>query len=207
MRMKKIVIICKGGFGKEVLAYVHDAFPHGSDYRFDRIHDLFPEEEFHPQPDEVFIVANGEPAVREKLTRRIEKAGGTLLTLIHPTCWVAKTATIGNGAILCPYSSVGPDAVLAAHVILNVYAGCGHDARIGSFATFCPYSVAGGAAKIGERVFLGSHAFVAPKLTVGNDSKISAGAIVLRNVPAKSLAMGNPAQSRVLFPRPTTLPD
>jgi len=205
--MKKIVIICKGGFGKEVLEYVHDAFPHGSDYCFDRIHDLFPEQEFHPQPDEVFMVANGEPSVRQKLTRRIEKAGGTLLTLIHPTCWVAKTATIGNGAILCPYSSVGPDVVLAPHVILNVYAGCGHDAQIGSFATFCPYAAVGGAAKIGERAFLGSHAFVAPKLTVGNDSKISAGAIVLSNVPANSLALGNPAQSRVLFPRPTTLPD
>ena len=192
--MKKIVVICKGGFGNEMRDYINDTFSEASGYRLDRIQDLFPDEELSVQPDEVFVVANGDPAIKAKLVRKIQQAGGSLLSVIHPTCYVAKSATVGEGAILCPFAFVGPYAVLAPHVTLNVSAGCGHNARIGSFTVLSPYSSAAGAANLGEGVFLGSYAFVAPEKTIGNHSKLSAGAFALADVPEKSLAIGNPAR-------------
>ena len=192
--MKKIVIICKGGFGIEMQDYLSDAFTASSDYRFERIQNLFPDEEFIVAPDEVFIVANGDPVVKAKLVKKIEQAGGRLLSVIHPTCYVAKSATIGAGAILCPFAFVGPHAVIAPHVTLNVHAGCGHNARIGSFTVFSPYASAAGAAEIGAGVFLGSYAFVAPEKRVGHHAKLSAGACALADVPDNALAIGNPAR-------------
>jgi len=52
---------------------------------------------------------------------------------------------------------------------------------------------------LGEEVFLGTHATVTPRLTVGRSAKIAAGAVAIRPVPAYALAVGNPARSRVLY--------
>jgi hypothetical protein len=44
--MKKIVVICKGVFGKEMVDYLTDIFSTDSGYGFDRIQDLFPDAPF-----------------------------------------------------------------------------------------------------------------------------------------------------------------
>jgi carbonic anhydrase/acetyltransferase-like protein (isoleucine patch superfamily) len=192
--MKKIIVICKGGFGKEMEEYIGDAFAKESGYRFDRVQDLFPEDELTVQAEEVFVVANGDPVIKAKLVKKIQAAGGTLLSVIHPTCYVAKSATIGEGAILCPFAFVGPHAVLEPHVTMNVHSGCGHDGRIGSFSVLSPYTAVSGASLVGEGVFLGSYSFVAPEKKIGAYSKLSAGAFALADVPERSLATGNPAR-------------
>ena len=192
--MKKIVIICNGAFGKEMQIYLQDAYAGSREHRFERIQDLFPEDAFAVQPDEVFVIANGEPEVKAKLAQKIEKAGGAFLTFIHPTCYVAPTATIGVGAILCPFAFVGPGAVLEPHVTMNVHSGCGHNARLGTCSVLSPYASVSGAATLEERVFLGSYAFVAPEKRVGAGAKVSAGAFAMADVPARGLAVGNPAR-------------
>jgi sugar O-acyltransferase (sialic acid O-acetyltransferase NeuD family) len=191
--MKKIVV-CNGGFGREMETYLQDAFPEGSGFALDRIMDLFPEDAFTPAPDEVFVVATGEPAIKARLVTKIEEAGGVMLTVIHPTCYVASSARIGRGSLLCPFAFVGPFAELAPHVTMNVHSGCGHNTRLGSFTVLSPYASLSGAAALGEQVFMGTHSYVAPNKTVGARSKISAGAFALEDVPENSLAVGNPAR-------------
>lgn len=192
--MKRIVVICDGGFGREMRVYLQDTFPEGSGFVLDRTQDLFPEDPFVPEPDEVFVVATGEPSIKEALVRKIESAGGTMLTVIHPTSYVASTARIGRGALICPFAFVGPAAELAPHVTLNVHAGCGHNSKVGSFSVLSPYASVSGAAELGEQVFMGTHSYVAPTVRVGTRSKISAGAFAVAEVPQDSLAVGNPAR-------------
>ena len=192
--MKKIVIICNGGFGREMQTYIQDVFPEGSGHALDRIQDLFPDDPFEPAADEVFVVATGEPAIKEKLVTKIEAAGGTMLTVVHPTCYVAGSAIIGRGALLCPFAFVGPFAELAPHVTMNVHSGCGHNAKLGSFTVMSPYASVSGAGELGEQVFMGTHSYVAPEKKVGFRSKISAGAFALEDVPERSMAVGNPAR-------------
>lgn len=192
--MKKIVIICNGGFGQEMQVYLKDAFPAPSEFRLERIQDLFPDDAFTPKPDEVFVVASGDPAVKATLVTKIENAGGVLITVVHPTCYVAPNAKIGAGAILCPFAFVGPEAVLEPHVTMNVHSGCGHNAHLGRYSVLSPYASVSGAAEVGAQAFLGSHAFVAPKTRVGEKAKLASGAHVMTDVPAKALALGNPAR-------------
>lgn len=192
--MKKIVVICNGGFGREMQTYVQDAFPEGSGYVLDRIQDLFPEDPFLPAPEEVFVVATGEPDIKAALVTKIEAAGGTMLTVIHPTCYVASSAIIGRGALLCPFVFVGPFAELAPHVTMNVHSGCGHNAKLGSFSILSPYASVSGASELGEQAFMGTHSYVAPEKKVGARCKIAAGAFAVEDIPANSLATGNPAR-------------
>jgi bifunctional UDP-N-acetylglucosamine pyrophosphorylase/glucosamine-1-phosphate N-acetyltransferase len=53
---------------------------------------------------------------------------------------------------------------------------------------------------IGERVFLGVDTMLRAPLTIGDDAKTGAGAVVTRDVPAGKLAVGMPA--RIRDPRP-----
>ena len=47
---------------------------------------------------------------------------------------------------------------------------------------------------IGHNVWLGGGAIVLPGVTIGDNSVIGAGAVVTRDVPANSVAVGNPAR-------------
>jgi len=51
-----------------------------------------------------------------------------------------------------------------------------------------------GAPTIGDRVYIGPHAIVVGKITVGDDAVICAGAVVTRDVPPRGHALGNPAR-------------
>lgn len=47
---------------------------------------------------------------------------------------------------------------------------------------------------IGDYCFIGAHAVIMPGVTIGDHCIIGAGSVVLRDVPAHSLAFGNPAR-------------
>lgn len=47
---------------------------------------------------------------------------------------------------------------------------------------------------IGDNVWLGGGAIILPGVTIGDNSVIGAGAVVTRDVPANSVALGNPAR-------------
>lgn len=48
--------------------------------------------------------------------------------------------------------------------------------------------------EIGDDVWLGGHVFINKGLTIGNGCVIGAGAIVTKNIPEYSIAVGNPAK-------------
>ena len=56
------------------------------------------------------------------------------------------------------------------------------------------------ASTIGQRVFLGVDTMLRAPLTIGDDAKTGAGAVVTRDVPAGKVAVGMPARMR--DPRP-----
>ena len=51
--------------------------------------------------------------------------------------------------------------------------------------------------QLGDRVWVGAHASIIGNYRIGSGSTISAGAVVQRDIPEKTLCMGNPA--RVVF--------
>jgi acetyltransferase-like isoleucine patch superfamily enzyme len=192
--MKRIVTICKGGFGGEMQIYLREAYPEGSGYVVDRVMDLFPDDDFRPAPDEVFVVANGEPRIKAALVKKIEAAGGEIISMVHPTAYVAPNAIVGKGAILCPFAFVAPFAELEPHVTINVHGGTGHNSKLASFVVLSPYASVSGAAELASEVFMGTHSYVAPLVKIGARTKISTGAFAITDIGPNCLAVGNPAR-------------
>jgi acetyltransferase-like isoleucine patch superfamily enzyme len=48
--------------------------------------------------------------------------------------------------------------------------------------------------KIGDNVWVGRHVMILPGVTVGDHSVIASGAVVLRDIPPRTLVAGNPAK-------------
>jgi sugar O-acyltransferase (sialic acid O-acetyltransferase NeuD family) len=212
--MIDIVIVGAGGFGREVLQYVSDAFDLGVTHRVRGFLDdsattvepaslnqciLGTTRSYVPAGNDRFIIAVGQPALRLEIAQRLAERGAQFLSVIHPLAYVAATASLGTGCVLSPFATVGANAVLGDHVVLTYYSSVGHDAVVGDCTALSPYSVTNGGSRLGTAVFLGSHATVNPLRQVGDATKIAAGSIVYRDIPAHMLALGNPAKARPLL--------
>lgn len=120
--------------------------------------------------------------------------------LISPMARIAKTATLGRGCVITHFSAVGPGARLGPDCLIMHGVVVGHDSVVEENVVFCPGVCVGGYVRIGAGCFVGTNSVLAPKVNIGCDGFISAGAACLRDAPANSLLMGNPAK-RMPFPR------
>lgn len=208
-----VLVIGAGGFGLEVAQYALDASSSGWPFRLTGFLDdgVPPGTEVVQGLDVVggtdgamlarqnLLIAIGDSDIRTRIARRVRQRGGRLVTLIHPTAYIAPTAQIGSGALICPFATVSARAVVESDCVLNNYACVGHEAHLGDGSVLSPYSALLGRSKVGRSCFLGAYAAVGPGVSIGASSKLAAGSIALRDASAGSMLVGNPAKSRVLF--------
>lgn len=198
-----LAIYCAGGFGKELIAlarsisrwdyiiFVDDItdfewYEGAKVYRFEDIKDL---------PDDVeFIVANGEPLVRERIYNKIKTAGYKLSTIYGPGCSVLAGAQIGEGCVMydCMISS---DVVLKPNVFVNTKCVIGHDTVVGDHSIVSAACFIGGCTTVGKRAYLAPGSMIKDRIKIGDDVILSLGTVILRNVKSKSIMIGNPAKS------------
>ena len=206
--VRRLLIVGAGGFGREVLNWARDAWPHACD----RIAGFLSEdraildgfdcgipivetpEHYQPVAGDRLLLAIGAPDARRRVAEALSSRGSEFLTLVHPTAIIASSACIGHGSIICPYAIVSDACRVGRFAIMNYHTALGHDASTGDFAVLSPYATLGGAARIEDDVFLGLHASIGPGKTVGRNSKVSANTCVLMNVPPRSLAFGVPGR-------------
>ncbi len=70
----------------------------------------------------------------------------------------------------------------------------GHDVQIGTDCELAAGVVIGGHVKVGNGVRFGLNACVRPFIEIGDRSRIGAGAVVVKNVPAGEVWAGSPAK-------------
>lgn len=147
------------------------------------------------------VIAVGDPRLRHLFMQDLLAIGGHLSTVIHPSAYVARTAVIGDGTIVCPMAFVGPFAKVGTNCALNVHTVVGHDARIGDCAVMSPGSDVNGHGSVGHVAFLGAGAIISPKASLGAFGKLSAGSVLNRVTEEGFLMHGNPASGRQMFRR------
>lgn len=78
-------------------------------------------------------------------------------------------------------------------IIINHTAVIGNNVNLSQFTTIG--SNEGHAALIGDNVYIGPHCSLVEDVVVGHDSTIGAGAVVVKNIPPCSVAVGAPARA------------
>lgn len=74
-----------------------------------------------------------------------------------------------------------------------------HNCDIGEDAVVIAQSMVGGSVRIGSRAWLAPAAVILNQIVIGEDSLVGLGAVVVKNVEAKSTVMGSPAMPEPQF--------
>lgn len=140
------------------------------------------------------VLGFGAAAGRGKILDAIEAAGLELPSLVHPTAFVADSATLAAGVQVMPQASVGPNARVGRGVLVNTAAILDHDVVIADASVIDPGAVLTGRARVGSEVEIGSGAVLIPDSVVGDGATVGASAVVVRSVEAGATVVGIPAR-------------
>ena len=114
-------------------------------------------------------------------------------TFIHPSCMIARSATIGIGTIILAHTVVNSKAKVGQFNSLMSGVTIGHDAVVGNYNLIATQAIVANIV-MGDRNFLGINATTNNKMTIGDDCMIGMASNVVKDVPSGTKCFGNPAK-------------
>ncbi|HKJ27785.1 MAG TPA: acetyltransferase [Anaerolineales bacterium] len=211
MSLEKVVIIGTGGFGREVLDVLEAVNQVSPTY------DIlgFVTEPGYQTPGTAinerpvlgyfdWLEANrgevkaicgvGAPEARLRLIKKAEALGVSFFSVIHPRALLTRWVTLGTGSIITAGCILTNNITIGDHVHLNLDCTVGHDVVTHNFVTVSPGVHVSGNVTLKEGSFIGTGANLIEGKTIGAWSVVGAGAVVVKNIPANTTAVGNPAK-------------
>jgi serine O-acetyltransferase len=131
------------------------------------------------------LVHGMRPGILRKMLKMLTAFLQKLVEIVTGIC-IPRECNIGEGLYIGHFGSI----------ILPRWGRIGHNCNIGQNITI-GIAVKGTkrwAPTIGNRVFIGAHSVIVGNVTIGDDAMICAGSVVTRSIPARGVAMGNPAK-------------
>ena len=104
---------------------------------------------------------------RISLCQRVRSLGYRLINIVHPTAYVSRMATLGQGVHIFAKSYIGPGAVLSNDVTVNTGAIVEHDAVIEEGSFICPGAIVCGAARVLPETIVKAGEIILPGVVPG----------------------------------------
>ncbi|WP_433532410.1 acetyltransferase [Micromonospora sp. CA-263727] len=136
----------------------------------------------------------GHPRLRRETDQAIARYGLPAATVVHPNAEIGPDCVFQEGLFAAGGARVTTNVALGRHVHLNQNCTVGHDAVLDDYVSVNPLAAVSGYCRLREGVMVGTTAAVLPRLTVGRDATVGAGACVTRDVPGGAVVMGVPAR-------------
>ena len=191
--MRHLVIVCRGGHGRDVAAIAEAAGWYvrgfldvrygpdvmGSDEDLDLFHN--------------YVLGHNSSVVRE----RMDKPEGAV-TLIHPAAAVTGDLRASSGVVIGANCTIGPEVRLGRHTHINGNVFMTR-ARLGDFVTVGPGATICGDVTIGAGTQIGAGAVISNLCEIGPRAIIGAGAVVPPRtvIPPNETWVGVPARKVV----------
>lgn len=141
-----------------------------------------------------YALGIGTSATRRALAARLDAAGCTVASVIHPGATVGPDVRLGDGVVVFDRVTITTNVEIGAHTHLNVGCAVQHDSTVGTFVQLSPGVFVNGDCTIGDDVFCGTGAVVTRGCTIGAGARIGAGAVVLDDVDPGATVVGIPAR-------------
>ncbi|NRD19936.1 acetyltransferase [Winogradskyella eckloniae] len=140
------------------------------------------------------VVAIGDNFKRKNIVKAIEKATPNLqfFTVIHPTATLAQDISIDVGTVIMANTVINAGAKVGKQCIINTASTLGHDSILDDFSSLASGVTIAGNVSIGKCSAIGLRAIVIQSLTIGNNTVIGAGSLVLKSIGHLKTAFGNP---------------
>lgn len=217
---KPLIIVCAGGFGRETAAAVQaddrwellgfaDDDPALRGRAVDGVSVLgSPEEAIGEAPEAHLVVCQAGPSsgLRRALVSRLRLPPERYATIVHPTAWLAGSASIGPGTVVLAGVVATSTIEIGSHVAIMPGVVITHDDIVEDYATLAAGVRLGGGVRIGSGAYLGAGALLRDGITVGAGAVVGMGAVVTRSVPPGEIWFGTPARARGVATEPARLP-
>lgn len=141
-----------------------------------------------------FIVAIGEPAVREIVFNKIDARGVRFTNLIHPDIKINESFSCGKGILIHGGNCTPPCSNFGNNILVQGTAIMGHHLTVGDNVVISSLAFVPGNVTIGKNAYIGPSCCIRNGLTIGENAIIGMGAVVTKDVPANAVVYGNPAR-------------
>ncbi len=206
-------IVGAGGFAREVMPIAQEMLgrtrqaqdyelvfvvEHGSAASINNHRAVTEDEYFAENADKYFNIAIADYQVRERIAKKFTTGGASPFSITAANNVCLSGNQIGQGAILCPFTTITSDAEIGEFFHANIYSYVAHDCRIGDFVTFAPNVCCNGRVIIEDYAYIGTGAIIKDgsdekPIIIGRGAVVGMGAVVTRSVPPFTTVIGNPA--------------
>ena len=203
-KIKKIIIIGAGGFGREILWTLNDCNKIIKQYEIlgfvddnmslknKKIHDLPVLGDIDwilsSVPENVsFIIGIGDSKIRKKIFDKLKDKNFEFPVIKHPSVYCSDSITIGQGTIIQAGSIISIDIKIGEFVYVNFNSTIGHDSIIHDFVTLSPGVNVSGSNLIEEGVFVGTGSVTKQGISIGKWSFIGGGTVLGKSIPKNSM--------------------
>lgn len=143
-----------------------------------------------------FCVTIGNPhgRVRLELGEKLVAQGVKPMSIAHPTAWIAENASIGVGCQILAGAIVGAEAHVGRQCIVNTKASIDHECILADGVEVAPGATLCGVVHAETNAWICAGATVLPRIRIGADAVVGAGAVVVRDVANGVTVVGVPAR-------------
>lgn len=211
MGKKKLVIVGAGGFGREILYQLSEVNCKTDLYEILGFADDTPElqgKTINGYPvmgtiqwltdydrEICAVICIGNSKARKKVVERISMNPNIIFpTIIADDVRFPHNIKFGKGCIICLSSILTVDITVGDFAIVNLDCTIGHDAIIDDFVTLYPSVNVSGNVHIGCCTEIGTGCNIIQWKTIGENTIVGAGSVVIKDIPANCTAVGNPAK-------------
>lgn len=142
-------------------------------------------------------VGIGEPAVRERVFRKLEEDDIPIVTLIHPDVHIPDTTFVGKGVTIQYGNFISCNVIIEDYVFIQPHTTIGHDDVLKKGCTISAFCNLAGEVKIGSFTYLGISSCYKEGVSIGDYAIIGMGSVVYKHIADEMIAVGNPARTMV----------
>lgn len=209
-KMNRIIgVFGASGFGREVMPLVKESYPREQLVFVDdnppssmlNGYQVMTFEEFVSSnaSEKLISIAIADSKIRKVLTEKCINENIELISLRSSNVITMDAVNIGEGAILCPFSTITSNVQIGKSFHSNIYSYVAHDCVIGDYVTFAPRVHCNGNIHIDDYAYIGTGAIIkqgTPEkpLKIGREAIVGMGAVVTKDVPPGAVVIGNPAK-------------
>ena len=141
-----------------------------------------------------FIMAIGEPAVKDVVFEKVNNAGAHVTNLIFPDFIMPRSTTYGKGLVVHKASGLPPCSEFGNNVLIQGKAVMGHDLKVGDNVVISSLAFIGGNTTIGRNTYIAPGSLLRNGINIGENAIVGMGAVVTKDVPDNAVVVGNPAK-------------
>lgn len=143
-----------------------------------------------------FFVSIGNHEHRHRIQERIDNAGGTIATLIHPNFVISEDSTIGEGMAVMAGAVINPGARIGKGAIINTQSSVDHDCAVGDWCHIAGGAHICGTVSIGNNCWIGAGVILKNDIKICDDVVIGIGAAVVDKIDMSGTYIGVPARNK-----------